>query len=66
MNEQAKRLPVIAIEFSDKDQFQEKCENLITNGYKIMSSSCGFVDSSEYDFCSVYQAIFIDEGLSDD
>lgn len=47
-----------AIEVSDKDKFEIYCNNLISQGFTISSSNCGFVNDSKYDFCNVYQAIF--------
>lgn len=47
------------VEKQDKDDFEKACNELLKRGYKLSSSSCGFVNSSEYNFCNVYQAIFI-------
>lgn len=41
--------------------FETKVNELLKMGYKISSTSCGFVNSEAYDFCSVYQAILIKE-----
>ena len=52
--------PIIVIEESCPTGFENKCRELIEKGYDLSSSNCGFVQSEAYDFCSVYQAIFID------
>jgi len=54
------RKPVVAVNTSYEDLFEKRCNNLISEGYRLSSSSCGFVQSKEYDFQSVWQAIFVD------
>lgn len=49
------------ISTSDEDAFERRVNELLENGYKLSSSSCGFVDSEKYDYCSSYQAILIKE-----
>mgnify|MGYP000947344460 FL=1 len=49
------------VDESKPDVFEEKVNELLKMGYKISSTSCGFVNSEAYDFCSVYQAILIKE-----
>lgn len=49
------------VEESKPNVFEEKVNELLKMGYKISSTSCGFVNSEAYDFCSVYQAILIKE-----
>ncbi len=49
---------VKVIETNDIDKFQMYCDNLISQGFTLSSSSCGFVNDSKYDYCSCYQAIF--------
>lgn len=44
---------------SDEVKFTEQVNNLLNEGWTINSTSCGFVNSAQYDFCSVYQAILI-------
>jgi len=58
-----KRAPILVVETSDQAQFEEKCKQLFEADYKMVSSSCGFVNSEEYQFCSSYQAIFQDNCL---
>jgi hypothetical protein len=41
--------------------FEDECNKLLNEGYKLLSSSCGFIDNERYDYCSVYKAIFIKE-----
>lgn len=52
---------IIVIEANSKTEFVGKVNFNLERGYKISSTSCGFVDSSEYDYCSVYQAILVKE-----
>ena len=47
------------VETDDKTEFEKECNELVEDGYKLNSSSCGFVNSEAYDFCTIYQAIFI-------
>jgi hypothetical protein len=47
------------VEKQDKDEFKKACDELLKRGYQLSSSSCGFVNSGEYNFCNVYQAVFI-------
>lgn len=42
---------------NDQDDFENKVNKLIKDGYKIIASSCGFVNSENYDFADWYQAI---------
>ena len=47
------------IETYDKDKFEMYSDNLTSQGFILSSSYCGFVNDPKYDYCSVYQAIFI-------
>lgn len=49
------------IENSDLVKFESEVQIYLDQGFKINSSSCGFVQSESYDFCSCYQAILIKE-----
>jgi hypothetical protein len=49
---------------TDPKVFEKKCNELLDEGFKLSSSACGFVDSAEYNFCGVYDAIFIKEESS--
>ena len=50
------------LESADKDIIEKKVNELLSQGYKISSTSCGFVQSEIYDFCSSYHAILVKEG----
>ena len=50
---------VVVLDSSDVKAFEDDCNRLIRNGYKMASSSCGHVDSAEYEFCAILQAIFV-------
>jgi hypothetical protein len=52
---------ITVIEANSTAEFVERVNFNLKRGYKISSTSCGFVDSSEYDYCSVYQAILVKE-----
>lgn len=56
---------IIIIEANSKTEFVEKVNFNLKRGYKISSTSCGFVDSAEYDYCSIYQAILVKEKIID-
>ena len=55
------RKPVVVVESADMHEFERECLQLFEDGYRLDSSSCGFVNSEEYDFCQSYQAIFVDK-----
>ena len=48
---------VVTISRSDEDQFTKDVNELLVLGWEILSTSCGFVNSEQYDFCGSYQAI---------
>lgn len=50
---------VMALETSDTAEFHKECEALVSQGYRLSSSACGFVDSPDYNFCSSWQAVFV-------
>lgn len=52
---------VKTINTPDENKFESKCNELLTDGWKILSTSCGFANSEKYDFCSVWQAILVKE-----
>ncbi len=47
------------VSLSDEDAFTSEVNRLLSEGWQIHSSSCGFVNSESYDFCNSYQAIMI-------
>lgn len=51
--------PIIVLELGDPEKFERQGELLISRGYRLHSSSCGFVQSERYDFCSSYHGIFL-------
>lgn len=50
---------ITVVERSDKDAYTSDVNNLLSEGYKILSTSCGFVNDPSYSFCTSYQAILI-------
>lgn len=49
------------INITDEDEFEREINKWLLQGYKVSSSSCGFVNSESYDFCTSFQAILIKE-----
>jgi hypothetical protein len=52
---------VKVIEVSDPTDFEKMVNSFLNEGYKVSSTSCGFVNSEKYDFCGSYQAVLIKE-----
>jgi hypothetical protein len=50
---------LVTVSETDREEFESKCNQFIELGYKLSSSSCGFLNSEEYDFCESYQAILV-------
>ena len=52
---------------SDKSGFEEEINNLLLDKWEILSTSCGFVNSEQYDFCESFQAVMINNnsGVND-
>lgn len=53
--------PVMIVEHADEEVFKQSCKEWVEKGYKVSSTSCGFINSEEYDYCDWYQAILIKE-----
>lgn len=53
----------MVIEESDKERFEFKLHDALMEGYKLSSSSCGFVNDTKYDYCGLWQAILYKEKL---
>jgi len=49
--------PVVTVNESDSQIYEQKCADLIQQGYVLVSASCGFINSESYDYCSSFQAI---------
>lgn len=47
------------IETGDRDEFTKQINELLKDGWKVSSTSCGFVNSEAYDFCNYYHAILL-------
>ncbi len=39
--------------------FEKECNILLAQGYILQSSSCAFINSNDYNFVSVWMAIFL-------
>ena len=50
---------IITVESCDKKKFEDEVNELLSQGYKMCTCSCGFIDNERYDFCSSYQAVLI-------
>jgi len=51
------------VEDGDINKFEVKVNDLLNDGYSILSTNCGFVNSEQYDFCSCFQAILISKNI---
>ncbi len=49
------------IDTTNAEDFETKVNEYLEQGYKIISSNIGFVNSDKYDFCSCYQAMMLKE-----
>jgi len=54
--------PVIVIDDSNIEKFQELCKIASEKGYKLSSSSCGCIHDSGDNCCLTLQAIFVKDG----
>lgn len=43
----------------DRQEFEQKCQELLDQGYVISSTYCGFIPLEAPNFCNSYQAIFV-------
>ena len=49
------------ISYPDEGYFESLVNNLLKEGWRISSTNCGFLNSENYNFGNVYQAILIRE-----
>jgi hypothetical protein len=47
------------IDLSDSAKFEKEVNDWLAKGYIISSTSCGFVQSEKYEFCTSYQAVLV-------
>ena len=47
------------ISSSNQEEFENKVNDLLADGYVISSTSSGFVNSESYGFCDNWQAILV-------
>lgn len=52
---------IITVSENAQSQFEYMVNGYLQDGYKILSTSCGFVNSESYDFCESWQAILYKE-----
>lgn len=50
---------------SNHATFVVKVNELVSEGYKVLSTSCGFANSEKYDFCDCYHAILEKEEIDE-
>ena len=58
------RKPVITVSEDEHGRFEDICDQLYADGYRLDSSSCGIVNSESYGFCTYLEAIFVDTKLT--
>ncbi len=56
-----KQVDVKIVNTGSEVEFVMQCKRLLDDGYRISSTSCGFIQSEKYNFCDCYQAILIKE-----
>jgi len=47
------------IDLCDSAKFEAEVNSWLSKGYVISSTSCGFVQSEKYEFCTSYQAVLV-------
>ena len=47
------------LNITDETEFESIVNGFLSEGWKIASTCCGFVNSENYDFCTSFQAILI-------
>jgi len=52
---------VKVINVDEEGEFETQCKQMLDEGYKMRTCSCGFGQSEEYVFCARYIAIFVKE-----
>lgn len=51
------------LNITDETEFESTVNTYLEDDWKISSTSCGFINSENYDFCTSFQAILIKEGV---
>ena len=46
-------------ETNSSADFDDYVNDMLANGWKIDSTNCGFMNSENYDFASVFQAVLV-------
>jgi len=52
---------IVTVSFSKQGCFEDSVNEYLEEGYKILSTNCGFLNSENYDFIDVWQAILYKE-----
>jgi hypothetical protein len=55
---------VKVIERTDSAKFESDLNFYLSEGWQILSCSCGFVQSEKYDFCSDFKAVMVKYKIS--
>ena len=58
------RQEISVYESNSESDFEEYVNAMLKDGWKISSTSCGFVNSESYDFCSAYHVILVREATN--
>jgi len=58
---QEERKLCIVVEWSSASDFEDEVNALLKDGYTVLSSNCGFIDSENYNFASSFMAILLDK-----
>lgn len=45
------------LNLTDEAEFESIVNGFLAEGWKVSSTSCGFINSENYDFCTSFQAI---------
>ncbi|WP_158220071.1 hypothetical protein [Tissierella sp. P1] len=54
-------MEIKVINLSDESEFENIVNAYLKEGWKVSSTSCGFIDSDTYNYASVLQVILIKE-----
>ena len=56
--------PVIVVNESDEKKFEDRCADLVGQGYDLVTASCGVVETNDNWYCN-YMAIFARQTVDD-
>ena len=47
------------LNMTDEIEFERVVNGYLLEGWEVLSTSCGFINSENYDFCTSFQSILI-------